>query len=329
MGGLAAIVLLAASGCGPAAGPATQPVKLRSPYRIVTTCGMVTDIVRQVVGDKAEVVGLMGAGVDPHLYKPTSNDVRELMSADLVFYSGLMLEGRMEEALAQVQRRGRPVFAVTEGISRQRLLQAEDASGHPDPHVWMDVALWRECTEWVAGKLSELDPANRDHYLARSADYASELQELDDYIRNVIATIPDQQRVLVTAHDAFGYFSRAYEIPVKSAQGISTESEPGVNDINELVNFLVERKIRAIFVESSVSQANLRAVLEGAASKGWSAEIGGQLFSDAMGPEGSYEGTYLGMLDHNATTITRALGGEAPPGGYRGRLAATAAASPP
>ncbi len=317
---LALLCTLALSGCGTSSEAEPSPLSLQSPFRVVTTTGMVRDIVERIVGDKGHVVGLMGDGVDPHLYKPTANDVRQLARADVVFYSGLMLEGRMESALEQVKRRGRAVFAVTEGLDRSVLIYPDNAPGHPDPHVWMDVSLWRQCAQRVATLLEQLDPDNASHYRSNFATYAAELAELDAYVRDAIQSIPEPQRVLVTAHDAFAYFSRAYGIPVRSAQGISTESEPGVNDINALVDFLVERKIRAIFVETSVSQANLRAVLEGAASKGWEARIGGRLFSDAMGPEGTYEGTYIGMIDHNATTIAEALGGKVPERGFRGQL---------
>jgi len=285
---------------------------------------MVTDMVRHVAGERGEVTGLMGEGVDPHLYKPTANDVKQLARADVIFYNGLSLEGRLESTLQQLQRRGRSVFAVTDGLSESEQISLGGADGHRDPHVWMDVALWHQCTRHVAETLGQLDPDYREDYLARSADYGEKLTQLDQYIREVIASIPPERRVLVTAHDAFQYFSRAYEIPVQSAQGISTESEPGVHDINELVAFLVERQIGAIFVETSVSESNLQAVIEGTRSRGGTISIGGKLFSDAMGPAGTYEGTYLGMMDHNATTIARALGGQVPPGGWRGLLSKSA-----
>jgi len=296
----------------------------RRPYRVVTTCAMVTDIVREVAGEHAEVIGLMGQGVDPHLYKPTRNDVKELMGADVVFYSGLMLEGRMGDAFAKTARSGKPVYAVTEGIDESYLREPPEFEGHYDPHVWMDVAAWSRCVEFVAKSLGEFDPQHAADYQGNSDRYRARLAELDAYVRRVIATVPEDQRVLVTAHDAFGYFSRAYNIPVRSVQGITTESEAGVDDINGLVDFLVERKVKAIFVESSVSSRNLQAVVEGTARKGWKVVIGGELFSDAMGRPGSYEGTYVGMMDHNATTIARALGGEAPEKGLFGKLGSDA-----
>ena len=325
----AALLVLMVAGCGRSGSSGNtsdggvQPYTGEYPYRVVTTCGMVSDVVREVAGDRAEVVGLMGEGVDPHLYKPTRNDVKQLMDADVVFYCGLMLEGRMAGTLDRIAKSGKPVFAVTERhepSGELYLLKPEGAAGHWDPHVWMNVDLWRDCVAVVAERLAQLDPGGVDQYRRNAERYRVRLAELDAYVREVIGTIPDQQRVLVTAHDAFRYFSRAYGIRVWSIQGISTDSEAGVDDINALVDFLVERKIPKIFVESSVSKKNVQAVIEGAGERGWTATIGGQLYSDAMGPPGTYEGTYIGMIDHNATTITRSLGGQAPQGGFAGKL---------
>lgn len=281
---------------------------------------MVTDIVRQIAGDKAEVTGLMGEGVDPHLYKPTRNDVRELMAADVVFYSGLMLEGRMGDNFTSLARGGKPVYPITEEIDPDYLREPPEFAGHYDPHVWMDVRAWSECVSLVAKVLGEYDIANADFYLINAARYQQELSKLHEYAKQAIATIPEDRRVLITAHDAFGYFARAYALEVRSVQGLSTESEASVQDINNLVNFIVENKIPAIFVESSVSEKNVRAIIEGAAQQGWKVSIGGELFSDAMGKPGTYEGTYVGMIDHNVTIITQALGGEAPKLGLNGKL---------
>lgn len=306
----------------------TQRTADEGPYEIVTTCGMVTDIVRQVAGEQATVTGIMGEGVDPHLYKPTRGDVKKLLEADVVFYSGLMLEGRMGDTFAKVARSGKPVYAVTEGIDESYLREPPEFAGHWDPHVWMDVAAWSEAVEFVAESLAAYDPSHAAEYRQRADAYRAELAKLDEYTRSVIATVPQEQRYLITAHDAFGYFARAYDIPVRSVQGISTESEAGVDDINGLVDFIVANKIKAVFVESSVSQKSVEAVLEGVRSKGAEVVIGGQLFSDAMGQAGTYEGTYVGMIDHNATTIARALGGEAPELGLHGKLSAPTEASP-
>ncbi len=309
----AVLVLLA-----PAAPAASKP--LPANYNIVTTCGMVTDIVREVAGDKARVTGLMGEGVDPHLYKPMRDDVARLLQADVVFYSGLMLEGRMTDTFLKIARKGTPVFPVTELLDEKYLLEPEEFAGHTDPHVWMDVAGWMEAVKVVARSLSEVDAANAAYYEQNARRFSSELSQLHDYAKQSIASIPQAHRVLVTAHDAFNYFGRAYGIEVRGIQGISTESEAGVSDINKLVDFLVERKVPAIFVESSVSDKNIKALVEGCQSRGHRVIIGGTLYSDAMGPAGTYAGTYIGMIDHNVTTITRALGGQAPDGGLNGRL---------
>ena len=291
----------------------------KSKPRIVTTVGMVTDIVREVVGDHGEVIGLLSAGVDPHLYKPTREDVLQLSGANVVFYGGLMLEGRLEESLKKL-RDGKPVVGVAESLDRALLRKPPEFEGHFDPHVWMDIKLWSQCVEAVTQTMTKFDANHAAEFASRSEAYRQKLTKLDEYVRRSIESIPEQQRVLVTAHDAFGYFARAYGMEVKSVQGISTESEAGVADVNALVDFLVERKIGAIFVESSVSDKNLTAVIEGAGKRGWTVKIGGELFSDAMGAEGTYEGTYIGMLDHNATTIAQALGGRVPEGGFRSTL---------
>lgn len=284
--------------------------------KIVTTVGMLTDIVREVVGDHGEVIGLLSEGVDPHLYKPTREDVKHLTDADVIFYGGLLLEGRMEESLKRLQS-GKPVVGVAESLDPMVLRKPPEFDGHFDPHVWMDVKLWSQCVDSVTKTMGKFDPDHAVEFTNRAEAYQQKLAKLDDYVRVSIESIPEKQRVLVTAHDAFGYFARAYGLEVKSVQGISTESEAGVADVNALVDVLVDRKIGAIFVESSVSDKSLKAVIEGAAKRGWTVKVGGELFSDAMGSTGTYEGTYIGMIDHNATTITRTLGGQAPESGFR------------
>lgn len=288
------------------------------PYTITTTVGMVTDIVRVVAGEQARVKGIIGEGVDPHLYKPTRGDVIALQRADVVFYCGLKLEGKMADVLERLAER-KPVFAVTDGVLVQEGY-VMDKGEHHDPHVWMDVGAWMRAVEAVADDLEDYDPPNAERYHGRAKAYLEELQALDTYARKCIGTIPEHQRVLVTAHDAFNYMGRAYGLEVRGIQGISTESEAGVRDIEELIDFLVERKIPAVFVESSVSDKNVRALLEGARAQGHELHIGGELFSDAMGRPGTYEGTYIGMLDHNITIIVHALGGEAPAKGLNSRL---------
>lgn len=322
---------LLAAGCGASsvesAGADGKPAGSSSvrhegayPYRIVTTTGMVADLVGQVAGDKGTVIGLLGSDVDPHLYKPTRETVTQLLGADIVFYSGLGLEGRMGDTFAKVARSGKPVFAVTEGLSEDTLREPPEFEGHYDPHVWMSVKAWSSCAQFVGESLAQFDPANAAYYRDNAQKYQEELTRLDEYVRQAIESIPQQQRVLITAHDAFGYFSDAYGIAVKSPQGVSTESEASINDINTLVRFIVENKVGAIFIESSVNPKNINAIIEGAAAASHTIKIGGELYSDAMGKPGTYEGTYVGMIDHNATTIARALGGQAPTGGFQGKL---------
>jgi manganese/zinc/iron transport system substrate-binding protein len=298
------------------------------PHEIACTVGMVADIVRHVVGDRGRVTNIIGEGVDPHLYSATSSDVTALLEADIVFYAGLMLEGKMGDVLVKVARKGRPVYAVTELVDESYLLQPEEFAGHFDPHVWMDVAGWIRAVEAVAESMAETDPDHAAEYHANARGYVVELRALDEYGRTCIASIPEASRVLVTAHDAFNYFGRAYSIEVLGIQGISTESRAGVDDINRLVDLIVERGVRAVFVETSVADKNVRALIEGAKARGHDVVIGGSLFSDAMGAKGTYEGTYLGMIDHNVTTITRALGGTAPQRGRTGRLGTSAAPEP-
>ena len=286
------------------------------PLEIIATTGMVADITRQVAGNHATVTSLMGEGVDPHLYKPTAADAKAIVSADMVFYSGLMLEGRMSDTFFKAARLGKVVFPVTELIEETWLLEPPEFEGHWDPHVWMDVSAWSQAVEAVAKALCDEDSDNCADYKRNAKAYRTKLEKLHEYAVVSIASVPAEQRVLITAHDAFNYFGRAYGIEVVGIQGLSTESEAGIEDVNKLVNMLVDKKITAVFVESSVSDRNVNALIEGAKAKGHNVRIGGRLFSDAMGQTGLYHGTYVGMLDHNITTITRALGGTAPEGGF-------------
>ncbi len=281
---------------------------------------MVTDIVKQVAGKHGDVEGLMGEGVDPHLYRPTRDDIQKLSQAQMIFYSGLMLEGRMGDSFAKLARQGIPAYPVTELLQQDYLMEPEEFEGHWDPHVWNDVSAWISAVNAVAKALGEFDKANAESYAKNAAAYTEQLTALDEYAKKSIATIPEKSRVLITAHDAFGYFSRAYGIKVMAAQGVTTVSEAAISDINNIVDFVVKNKVGAIFVENIVSDRNLKAILEGAKAKGHSVEIGGTLFSDAMGAPGTYEGTYVGMVDHNVTLITRKLGGEAPEKGLNGKL---------
>jgi manganese/zinc/iron transport system substrate-binding protein len=298
---------------------ASAPASAQS-FTALATTGMIGDAVKAVVGDTGKVEALLGSGIDPHSYKPTRNDIARLSSADIVFYNGLLLEGKMTDALVRVASAGRPVIAVTEALDEQYLLEPEEFAGQYDPHVWMDVAGWKKAVEAVHDRMIQFRAALAGTFRDNAARYLGELDQLDKYAREILATVPKESRVLVTAHDAFNYFGRAYDFEVQGIQGISTESEAGLKRIQELVDMIVARKIGAVFVESTVSDRNVRALIEGARAKGHTVRIGGELFSDAMGAPGTYEGTYIGMIDHNATTIARALGGKTPPRGMQARL---------
>jgi manganese/zinc/iron transport system substrate-binding protein len=302
-----------------------HPVRAATPFTVVTTTSQVADLARVIAGDRAEVTSLMGEGVDPHTYKLTRSDVARIAGADIVFYSGLHLEGKITDALTRIAGSGKPVHAVAEAIPSDLLLTPAGFDGNPDPHVWMDVKLWTRALDAVLDALVAFDPAGADHYRANAAGLAERFGRLDAYARSALASIPEQTRVLVTAHDAFNYLGRAYGLEVRGIQGISTESEAGLREIEALVDLLVSRRIAAVFVETSVSERNIRALIEGAAARGHRVEIGGALYSDAMGAPGTHEGTYVGMIDHNVTTIARALGGNPPSGGFEGRLTSASA----
>lgn len=274
--------------------------------KVTTTTGMITDIVKQVGGEHVEVTGLMSPGVDPHLYKASQGDIRKLESAQIIFYNGLHLEGKMTEIFENMAKQ-KTTVAVTKNIPESSLHLVDDGSGSYDPHVWFDVKLWISATETVQAELAKLDPAHAADYKKNADAYIAQLKELDQYAAAQIASIPEGQRVLVTAHDAFGYFGKAYSIKVMGLQGISTASEYGSKDVSDLRDYLVANKIKAVFVESSVPKKSIEAVIQGAAKQGHEVKIGGELFSDAMGQEGTPEGTYIGMVRHNVDTIVKAL----------------------
>jgi manganese/zinc/iron transport system substrate-binding protein len=314
------------AGCSATVPPGQTPpsdvtAKFRGqhPIHAIATVGMVGDVVRNVGGEHVNVTQIMGSGVDPHLYRVTRDDVQMIMDGDMIFYAGLMLEGKMVDTLNKVSR-SKPVCAVTELIDATNLLEPDDFAGHYDPHVWMDIATWSKCVDCVARALGEFDPENAQSYQVNAESYAQQLSSLHDYGIKSVGSIPQGSRVLITSHDAFNYFGRAYGLDVQGVQGISTESEAGLQRINDLVDLLVRRGIQAVFVESSVPRKNIEALVDGAKARGHEVNIGGELFSDAMGETGTYEGTYVGMLDHNITLVTRALGGDAAEHGMQGKL---------
>ena len=274
--------------------------------RVVATIGMITDIVSQVGGDRVQVDGLMGPGVDPHLYKASEGDVTRMAGADVIFYGGLHLEGKMTEVFERMRGRILTV-AVTDGIDRSLLLKPPEFQGVFDPHVWFDVTLWMKAVEQVADTLAQIDPKSGETYRENAMTYREKLSELHEYVRREAGRLPPSRRVIITAHDAFNYFGRAYGFEVLGLQGISTVSEAGTADIQSLAKFIVERKIPAVFVETSVSPRTIEALKEAVRARGFDVEIGGNLYSDAMGNPGTPEGTYIGMVRHNIDTIVSAL----------------------
>jgi manganese/zinc/iron transport system substrate-binding protein len=267
---------------------------------------MITDAVENVGGERVSVTGLMGPGIDPHLYKASEGDVSALSEADVVFYNGLHLEAKMGEVLEQMGSRIKTV-AVASGIDESLLLTPPEFEGAHDPHVWFDVTLWMKAVEAIRDALIEVDPDSADLYRANAEDYLGKLEELHVYVQEQAARVPEHQRALITAHDAFNYFGRAYGFEVRGLQGISTATEAGTGDVQNLADFIVERKIPAIFVESSVPVRNIEAVQAAVRAKGFQVNIGGELFSDAMGSWGTEEGTYAGMVRHNVDTIVAGM----------------------
>ncbi|WIY27038.1 zinc ABC transporter substrate-binding protein [Parasedimentitalea psychrophila] len=295
--------------------------RAEAPLKIVATTGMIADAARQIGGDLVQVRGLMGPGVDPHAYRQTRSDIVAMTRADLVLWHGLYLEAQMGEFFHDLARK-RQVVAVAEGLPKDILRSHDTYADKYDPHVWMTPVLWKLVVVEVQKALTEARPEAAEVFAANAADHLADLDQLVAYGQAVLATVPENNKVLVTAHDAFGYFGRTYGFEVLGIQGISTQSEAGLNRIGELVNLLVDRQINAVFVESSVSDRSMRALIEGAAAQGHEVRVGGELFSDAMGADGSYEGSYIGMLDHNISTISEALGGDVPPRGMVGKLEA-------
>lgn len=313
--------LLAAGLTLPAALSAPSARAQTAKLVVVATTGMIADAARQVGGEAVEVRALMGPGVDPHAYRQTRSDIAAMARADLVLWHGLYLEAQMEEFFRDLAKRRR-VVAVAERIAPARLIAHDEYKDKFDPHVWMNPELWADVVMAVRDAMIAARPAARAAFEANAAAHLQTVAALATYSRMVLGSVPEARRVLVTAHDAFNYFGAAYGFQVEGIQGISTESEAGLTRIRELVDLLVARKIGAIFIESSVSDRNVRALIEGAAARGHTVVIGGELFSDAMGETGTYEGTYIGMIDHNVTVIARALGGEAPARGMTQKLAA-------
>ncbi|MGM0751186.1 MAG: metal ABC transporter solute-binding protein, Zn/Mn family [Bacillota bacterium] len=299
------IIILSAglilAGCGATtSGPSSDKLV------VTTTIGQIGDAVENIGGEHVEVHSLMGPGVDPHLYKAKQSDIGKLQEADIIFYSGLHLEGKMLEIFEKMNKE-KPTYAIADSIPKDKLRKDQADNTATDPHVWFDIDLWKIALEQVRDGLIEKDPENKEDYIRNTEKYFEELDELKAYATEEMAKIPEEQRVLVTAHDAFNYFGAKYDLQVMGLQGLSTDAEYGLADVQSLVNTLVDRNIKAVFVESSISEKSINAVIAGAKDKGHEVKKGGELFSDAMGKEGTEEGTYIGMYKHNVDTIVKGL----------------------
>lgn len=303
---VAMTVTLFAVACERAAPSAPKPGDPNYKPVIVATTGMIADVAANIAGTDAKVITLMGEGIDPHLYKPTPGDLRTLESADLILYNGLHLEGKLAEALESLGKTKR-VMPVTSEIPPAQLRHPPEFEGHPDPHVWFDVSLWSIAADSIRESLAMTDPPHAPGYAERASKYKRELADLHVWCKAEIDKVPADKRLLVTAHDAFGYFGRAYGLTVRGIQGISTDSEASIRDINALVDTLVKDRIPAVFIESSVPRKTIDALIEGCHARGHTVVVGGELFSDAMGAPGTPDGTYIGMVRHNVRTIVHAL----------------------
>lgn len=299
-----ALVVLIVAACNQGA---KQPKSSSGKLQVVTTTTMITDLVKQIGGDKIELQGLMGAGVDPHLYKATESDVTKLYNADLIIYNGLHLEGKLNDIFEKMARGEQKTVAIGDAIPKDRLIKANADYAQFDPHIWFDIENWKIAARYVADVMAENDEKNKIQYEKNLEKYLGELDALQISVHEMISQVPEQQRVLITAHDAFEYFGRAYGFEVKGLQGISTVSETGAADVRNLADFIFDRKIPAIFVESSVPVRNIRALQDAVEARGFEVKIGGELFSDALGTHGTPEGTYTGMYEHNVKTISEAL----------------------
>ena len=301
-----AFLLGAAIGCG---ADDRDPAPTVTELRVVGTTTIVADLVRTIGGPDVVVESLMGPGIDPHLYKPSAGDVRKMASANAVFYNGLHLEGKMTEVFEQMSGRGVPTVAVAECVPEEELLGVQGYSGLYDPHVWFDVQLWTRAAACARDQLGTLDPAHAADYLERGNAYIDALQELHQWVITRIQQVPSEARVLVTAHDAFSYFGRAYGVEVRGLLGVSTAAEAGAADVQELAEFIAERRIPAVFVESSVPPRYVEALQQAVQARGFDVDIGGSLYSDALGNPDSPEATYIGTVRSNVDTIVNALTG--------------------
>lgn len=276
-------------------------------FHIVTTTSMITDLVQNIGGEKVAVQGLMGAGVDPHLYKASEGDVSKLSNANMIIYSGLHLEGKLVEVFEKMKRQKIKTIAVSDALDKKELIGSTLFASNYDPHIWFDVKNWEKITIYVEKQLSEALPEHKEYFKANAAIYLEKLKVLKQEIEAEIATLPEDKRRLVTAHDAFNYFGKAYKFDVVGLQGLSTATEAGVQDVQKTATYIIDHKVKAVFIESSVPRRTVEALQAAVNSKNHEVVIGGTLFSDALGNPGTPEGTYIGMFKFNVHTIVNAL----------------------
>lgn len=282
-------------------------VKDNGKLNIVVTTTIIGDAVKAIGGDKVNLEVLMGPGIDPHLYKASAGDVNKMQKADLLIYNGLHLEGKLGDIFEQLQKTNKNTYAVADVIDSAKLIESEEFAGSYDPHIWFDVQLWIEAVEGIKNSLINIDSENQDYYNKNALDYLNELESLNDYIKSRVEELPENKKVIITAHDAFSYFGEAYGFEVKGLQGLSTVTEAGTADVRDLAEFIANREIAAIFIESSVPAKNMEALKNAVDSRGFTVEIGGELFSDSLGNPGTEEETYIGTVKHNINTIVDGL----------------------
>ncbi|AMB98644.1 manganese transporter [Aerococcus urinaehominis] len=310
---LVTAMVLIFAGCGKVdeggqqAGKEAASSQNGQPTRVVATTTMISDLVKVIGGDHVEVEGLMGPGIDPHGYQATAEDNRKLQEADVAVYNGLHLEGQMGEIFEALEQSDTKTICLEDGLDETKLLASEDASMNHDPHIWFSVARWKEAADHVTKELSAYDPDNAADYQANNEAYQKELDELDTYIKERVAEVPADKRYLVTAHDAFNYFGKDYNFDVVGIQGLNTQTEAGTADFSELAQFIADKGIKSVFVESSVPKRNIEALQEAVKAKGHEVGIGGELYSDSLGDASAGTDTYITMYKANIDTIVDAL----------------------
>ncbi len=285
----------------------TEANKRDGKLKIVTTTTMITDMVQNIGGDIVEVEGLMGSGVDPHLYKASAGDVSRLSNADVIIYSGLHLEGKLEDIFEKLRKQQKKIITVSDAIDKKGLIGSEYFASNYDPHIWFHIGYWKQATQFVIDELKRLDPKNAESFEKNGQAYIAKLDALATEISATIETLPKEKRILVTAHDAFNYFGKLHNFEVVGLQGLSTATEAGVQDVQKLATFIIDKKIKAGFVETSVPKRTIEALQASVQASGHQVAIGGTLYSDALGNAGTVEGTYVGMYKYNVKTIVDAL----------------------